>query len=91
MLPNARFGLGRVVATPGAREAVTEDEMLISLARHVRGDWGDVPKDDKRMNDSLVDSYAMLASSYRAKDGTKFFIITDADRLLTTVLLPNEY
>jgi hypothetical protein len=85
------FKLGHLVATPGALAAVTRDEMRLALARHRSGDWGDVPPEDARENDfSVAEGYRIL-SAYRTADGTKFWVITEADRSATTVLLPDEY
>lgn len=64
---------------------------MSALSRHITGDWGEVDAEDKRANDqSLIDGSRLL-SAYRSQDGTKFWIITEADRSVTTVLLPEEY
>lgn len=86
-----RLELGRVVATPGVIATASRDEILSALARHVTGDWGDVDDDDRRANDDALTSGARILSAYSTSDGTRFWIITDADRTATTVLLPDEY
>ncbi|MBX7208660.1 MAG: hypothetical protein K1X78_10130 [Verrucomicrobiaceae bacterium] len=89
--PKAKFPLGNLVSTPGALEVLTHPEIMSALSRHITGDWGEVDAEDKRANDqSLIDGSRLL-SAYRSQDGTKFWIITEADRSVTTVLLPEEY
>ena len=87
----ARFALGRIVATPGAIESVQQTEITHCLARHARGDWGEVCPEDREENEFSVDKHLRLLSVFRADNGTKFWIITEADRSATTVLLPDEY
>ena len=94
-----RFDLGPVVATPGALEALQRNRMtgLELLARHCRGDWGDLDEDDKQANNAALQTGARLLSAYRLPDGTKIWLITDAEisddhaRQATTFLLPDEY
>jgi hypothetical protein len=86
-----RFPLGRIVATPGALEAVDGQTILRALQRHARGDWGDMDAEDKALNDLALKNGGRLVSRYPAKSGEPFWIITEADRSATTVLLPEEY
>ena len=87
----AKFPLGRLLATPGVLAAIPNDEMLAALSRHVRGDWGDVGEHDRNENElSLKDGFRLL-SVYHTLARVKFWIITEADRSATTVLLPEEY
>ncbi len=86
-----RLKLGRVVATPGALEVLTADEIRSALDRHIRGDWGDLGDEDKRENDFAFGRSLRILSAYHAVSGVKFWIITEADRSATTVLLPDEY
>ncbi len=86
-----KFQLGQIVATPGALERLTHHEILQALSRHAAGDWGEVDPDDWAENDlSLREGFRIL-SAYRSAAGVKFWIITEADRSATTVLLPDEY
>lgn len=93
------FSLGPTVATPGALEALDRNGSngLEYLARHAAGDWGDLCEDDKKSNDDAVRTGARIMSAYRLADGTKIWIITDAEiddehnRQATTILLPDEY
>ena len=89
----ARFSLGQVVATPGAIEALNESgqDALQFLQRHITGDWGDVPAEDAEENElSLKEGFRLLSAYATAKD-VKIWIITEADRSVTTLLLPEEY
>lgn len=84
------FPLGRVVATPGVSEAIPRSSINTALARHQSGDWGNLPTADLKENDRAVHLQRRILSSYEAA-GTKFWIITEADRSVTTILLPSEY
>ena len=87
-----RVPLGRVVATPGALDFVGRHgvDLLGLLLRHETGDWGDVCADDARANDRTLDAGARVLSAYETPGG-RVWIITEADRSATTVLLPSEY
>ena len=87
----ARFPLGQLVATPGALQEIPRRDIETALGRHARGDWGDVCAEDKAENDFSVKNGLRLLSAYHIEDGKKFWIITEADRSATTVLLPDEY
>lgn len=82
------FNLGRCVATPGALALLAERDMqpVALLARHSSGDWGDVGKDDAKAN---VDALKFGARIFSVYDG--LWVITEADRASTTILLPSEY
>jgi hypothetical protein len=92
---NARAGptfpLGQLVATPNALANITQEDITAALHRHVVGDWGDVCAEDKLLNDRAVLEGTRILSAYRAANGTKFWIITEADRSVTTMLLPEDY
>jgi len=88
------FSLGQVVATSGALEALERagDMPEVYLGRHERGDWGDVCEEDWKDNEFSVNRNLRLFSTYTLSDGeTKLWIITEADRSATTLLLPSEY
>lgn len=97
--PVALFALGQIVATPGALEATTHEQRLTCLRRHVTGDWGAVCIEDRQTNDDAVREGARILSSYpldpakpcRGFGGNTLWIITEADRSVTTFLLPDEY
>ena len=92
MMP-ARFPLGPIVATPGALEALegVGESPGTFLKRHVSGDWGELDEEDQRENELSVAHGFRLLSSYTLSNGTKIWIITEADRSSTTLLLPSEY
>jgi hypothetical protein len=98
------FDPGQIVATAGAMAAIqvlartleTKPENVTStlLRRHLAGDWGDVDDEDKALNDAAIVDGSRLLSAYHIGDSQtpiKFWIITEADRSSTTVLLPSEY
>lgn len=87
------FSLGQLVATPGALAALakTGQTPLDFLSRHVCGDWGDIDKDDCKENELGLKRGFRLLSSYRTNAGVKVWVITEADRSATTILLPGEY
>jgi len=89
----ARFALGETFITPGAQSAleIAGQTAHQFLQRHISCDWGEVSEDDARENEiSLRDGYRLL-SAYRTVKGQKIWIITEADRSATTILLPSEY
>ena len=79
-----------VVTTPGAAEILRMDELAPLLARHASGDWGIVPDDDWQENDLSVEHGWRVLSSYVVRD-SRIWVLTEADRMTTTVLLPSEY
>jgi hypothetical protein len=89
----ALFSLGQTVATPGALEALDASDQapLTFLRRHVLGDWGEVCKEDGRANDRALRSGGRLFSAYRTTLGARLWVITEADRSSTCILLPEEY
>lgn len=95
----AKFSLGQIVGTRGAIDALREagQEALSFIGRHVLGDWGIVSDGDKKLNDEAVahegdpDKQQRVLSAYKLNDGTKIWIITEWDRSVTTILLPEEY
>ena len=93
------FSLGRLLATPGALEAFKRagQQPSVFLHRHQSGDWGDLGTEDKQANDASVrhegkpDQQQRILSAYKLSDSTKVWIITEWDRSITTILLPEEY
>ncbi len=96
-----RFPLGSCVATPGAIQALREEggdwrmNAAVYLARHQGGDWGDVPPEDARENEISMREGFRVVSSYATEGGegpgVRFWIITEADRSSTCILLSEEY
>jgi hypothetical protein len=87
----ASFGLGQVVITPNAMSRLPPHDVQKALQRHASGDWGDVDAHDREENELSLREGFRLLSAYRAQDGTKFWVITEADRSSTTLLLPEDY
>lgn len=85
------FQPGQIVATRGALSVLSIEDIRKALGRHLSGDWGDLSAEDKQENDFSVNNGFRIISSYSSKKGVKFWIITEADRSATTVLLPEEY
>ena len=86
-----KLPLGRVVATKGAITEIGYSEILSALDRHSRCDWGIVCDEDKHTNDYAARNDERVLSAYLSSEGTKFWIITEWNRSVTTVLLPEEY
>lgn len=93
MVNKNKFPIGRLVGTPGALEAFSRNSVEIStfIARHLSGDWGDVDREDAALNDLALTQGSRLLSAYTLPDKTRIWIITEADRSVTTVVLPSEY
>lgn len=87
------FALGALVATPGALCAFEQaaDDYSPLLDRHQAGDWGKIEPEDRGVNEEALKEGARIFSVYRLSDGTKVWIITEADRSSTCILLPEEY
>jgi len=89
-----RFPMGRPVITPGAQAMLDAAgiEGVLLLARHIHGDWGDLSAEDLASNELALLTRKRVLSSYNLPDGRrKVWIITEADRATTTILLPEEY
>jgi len=87
------FSLGQVFATPGALAALEAAGQAPQdfLARHEIGDWGSLPPEDVEENEFSLKQGLRLFSAYNLTDGTRIWLITEADRSATTILLPREY
>ena len=90
---HTKFNPGRLVATPGALEVFQRsgESPLDFLERHLSGDWGDVDEHDRLENELSLGRGLRLMSVYSLRDGTKIWVITEADRSATTFLLPADY
>jgi hypothetical protein len=88
-----RFASGNVYATPGALDALeaSGETAIKYLRRHLSGDWGEVDGEDKQENEYSLENDLRILSAYTIGNGTKIWVITEADRSATTVLLPSEY
>ena len=85
------FQPGNIVATPAVLTAVPRSVIDAALARHLSGDWGDMSDTDKRTNEQALKDGSRLFSAYQVREDTRIWIITEADRSATTVLLPEDY
>jgi len=85
------FEPGQLFITSNAQSQLTNLDVLRGLRRHLNGDWGELCEDDKAENELSLKEQFRLLSAYRSESGTKFWIITEGDRSLTTVLLPEDY
>jgi hypothetical protein len=90
-MAQAKFSLGQMVITANARDRLHADDALAALARHIAGDWGDVDEHDRQENEDSLSHSLRLLSVYHDRNGVKFWIITEADRSATTILLPEDY
>ena len=85
-----KFQLGQVVITPHALGKLNAADILNALNHHVVGDWGELDKEDKQANDAALKSGGRLLSAYHS-GSSKFWIVTESSREVTTVLLPEDY
>ena len=90
LFPSGQFVMTRGVASYCEEHRSFFPFVTISVARHLAGDWGDLCKEDKKLNDKALKSGDRLLSAYE-QDGQKIWIITEWDRSVTTVLFPDEY
>jgi len=91
-----KFPMGRLLVTRGVNDRRAEEEpfakfVLDSLNRHAMGDWGDLCAEDRQENERSLNGGCRLLSAYEKDDLPKIWIITEADRSVTTVLFPEEY
>ena len=87
------FPAGQIAATPGALALLDRANKtpIEFLSRHLRGDWGDLCPEDKTENELSLKRGSRLMSSYRVTGNENLWVITEADRAITTLLLPSEY
>ncbi len=85
------FPLGQMAITPTALDTLHPEDVVLALMRHSVGDWGDCCPNDAAANDASLEEGTRLLSVYQDRKGRKFWVITEADRSATTVLLPEEY
>jgi len=87
------FELGQIVATPGALAALKKAGQQPGefLTRHINRDWGDLDDEDRKENEYSLEHGFRLLSAYKINAGDRLWIITEADRSVTTLLLPEEY
>lgn len=86
-----KFSLGRLLITRGALDVLTPEDIANAICRHGQGDWGDLDPDDVAENEASLEEGFRLLSAYKSASGERFWVITEADRSVTTFLLPSEY
>jgi hypothetical protein len=88
-----RFSLGQTCVTPGALQALVEAGQTGQelFARHQAGDWGEVCTEDQQANEEAIIERSRILSAYKLATGVKVWVLTEADRSVTTILLPDEY
>jgi hypothetical protein len=85
------FDLGEIIITHGANVQIARRIVMASLRRHHCGDWGELDNEDRLANERALTQSGRLFSVYRNQDKERFYIITEADRSMTTIMMPNEY
>ena len=86
------FPLGRLVITRGALDALEQGDVIRAIGRHARGDWGELGVHDREVNEVALQYGYRLVSIYKSEaKETRFYVITEEGRSVTTVLLPEEY
>ena len=86
-----KFPIGHLVATPNALSQLTQADISSALNRHCNGDWGDLDDEDKLANNRALIEGTRLLSAHHGEENVKFWIITESDRSVTTILMPEDY
>jgi hypothetical protein len=90
-VPMVKFWPGNLYFTAAVDRELVREDIITALERHGNGDWGDVCPEDREANETALATGGRLFSVYHDRRGVKFWIITEADRNATTVLLPDDY
>lgn len=87
------FELGRISVTEGATHALVKTNQSADefLQRHQAGDWGDVSEETRLKNQEALEEGARLESVYHTSGGEKLLVVTEADRALTSIMVPDEF
>lgn len=91
MIEQNLFPLGTLAITPAALDALAPAIASDLFARHAAGDWGDLSAEDRRENEYSIPRHLRIFSAYNVGEGQRVFVITEADRSVTTILLAEEY
>ena len=86
-----KLSLGTIVITPGAELKLPAKDITAAVRRHGNSDWGDIDFENQQLNDLRLQEGGPIASIYTASNGLRFYVLTEADRATTTVLMPEEY
>lgn len=90
-IPIAKFRLGLIYITPNALEKLSSEDISKAVRRHQSGDWGDVDEGDRNENELSLQKGFRLLSVYHSSHNHRFRLITEADRSMTTVSMPEDY
>ena len=90
-MTNTKLRLGELYITKGANAKLHIPDAVTAMTRHANCDFGDISEEDRELNMQAVEIGERVVSAYTDKNGTKFWIITEADRYCTTILLPEDY
>ncbi len=88
---NQLFPLGQTFIAPNAKRCLHPEDVYQALSRHARGDWGEVSPENVASNEKAIKGGSRLLSAFCDRNNFRFWIITEADRRTTTVLLPSDY
>ena len=88
---NLSLHLGEIFITVNAQNILTDSDISSALNRHKSGDWGELCKEDCMVNEDALKEHERIMSVYTSSNGKKFWIITEADRSCTTILMPEDY
>lgn len=86
-----KFPLGRIILTNKVSVTLAPEEILEALSRHMQGDWGDISPSAKKGNDKALTAGGQLLSAYHSAANEKFYVCTEWDRSMTTILFSDEY
>ena len=86
-----KFEMGMLVATPGVLAKINDTDAALAVRKHLSGDWGDLDDEDKKLNDAAIVDGGRILSAYRDRNDNRFWVITEATRGVTTILLTEEY
>lgn len=89
-IPVALFRLGKIIKTLNAQELIPSQDIQKAIRRHQAGDWGEISEGEKAANDQALEVGRQIVSVYRPASGPQFLLITEGDRSVTTVLLPED-
>ncbi len=88
---NTQVAIGSLYITANAQNQLDKQSITDCLRKHINGDWGDLDKQDKETNNLALQTDERILSAYHDTKGKKFYIITEADRSITTILLSDDY
>jgi len=90
-LEQQKFLLGKIVATPAALQSLSVEDICRAIDRHVCGEWGMVSEADRAENEFALRHGLRVMSVFESKGGVRFWVLSEADRSVTTLLLPGDY